>query len=351
MMNKSNLPGRLSLALIIPIIFLVSFSVLVLRSVAPGIFPHYFIYIFLAVIIFFIFSAFDFEVISAFSWHLYIFSIFLLLLTLVIGRVTRGTVRWIPIGSLSIQTTEIVRPFLIIFFANYLTDGELTVKRLFKAILLFLLPVILILVQPSLGVAVLTTISFFGVFIAGDFKKKYLLLGGVGIALIIPLFWFILAPYQKQRILTFIEPGKDPRGAGYNAIQSMISVGGGKLTGRGLGKGVGTQLAFLPEKHTDFIFAAISEEMGFIGSGLLLIVTFYLLSRLISYIENAKNPAARAYLSGLFLTFFAQVMVHVGMNMGLFPITGIPYPFVSAGGSSLLATATAFGIVFGTQKS
>ncbi|MDO8341024.1 MAG: FtsW/RodA/SpoVE family cell cycle protein, partial [Candidatus Woesebacteria bacterium] len=129
-----------------------------------------------------------------------------------------------------------------------------------------------------------------------------------------------------------------------------ISVGSGKLFGRGLGRGVGTQLLFLPERQTDFIFASVSEEMGFIGAIILLTLTVFIFIRIISYTEKAINIPARAFLAGLFLTLFAQVVIHVGMNMGLLPITGVPYPLVSAGGSSLLATMTAFGIAVGTKK-
>ncbi|KKU02897.1 MAG: Cell elongation-specific peptidoglycan biosynthesis regulator RodA [Candidatus Woesebacteria bacterium GW2011_GWE1_45_18] len=165
-----------------------------------------------------------------------------------------------------------------------------------------------------------------------------------------PLFWQIMQPYQRERILTFVNPESDPYGAGYNALQSMISVGSGRLLGRGLGKGVQTQLAFLPEKHTDFIFAAVGEELGFLGAGLLLLGGFFILSRLVSIVENASSPAGRAYVSGFFLTLLVQTFVHVGMNVGLLPITGVPFPLVSAGGSSLLGTFIGLGIAFGARK-
>ena len=277
-------------------------------------------------------------------------SIVLLLITLIIGQVTRGTVRWIPIGSLSIQPSEIVRPFLLVFFANYLTEKKLDIKRIVKAILLMILPLFLILVQPSLGVTALTAIGFFGIFLSADINKKSILLLIISVFALIPIIFMFLAPYQKQRITSFLDPSKDPLGEGYNAIQSTISVGSGKLFGRGLGRGVGTQLLFLPERQTDFIFASVSEEMGFIGAIVLLILTVFIFIRIISYTEKAINIPARAFLAGLFLTLFAQVVIHVGMNMGLLPITGVPYPLVSAGGSSLLATMTALGIVVGTKR-
>lgn len=337
--------------LILPIFLLLVFSFFILNSISPSLFPSYYWYIGLGVITFLFFSLFDFEIISAFYKYFYIISILLLIVTLVIGQVTRGTVRWIPIGSISIQPSEIVRPFLFIFFANYIAEKKLNLKRLFKIIILMALPLFLILVQPSLGVTALTAIGFLGLFLASEIDKKSILYLIFSILVIAPLLFMVLKPYQRDRLTAFIDPSKDPLGAGYNAIQSTISVGSGKLLGRGLGRGVGTQLAFLPEHHTDFIFASVAEEMGFVGALVLLVLTFSLLYRIVTYTENAINFPARLFLGGLVLTLFTQVVVHVGMNMGLFPITGVPYPLVSAGGSSLLATLTSLGIVMGTKKS
>jgi rod shape determining protein RodA len=342
---------KLDVLLILPIFLLLVFSFFILNSISPTIFPSYYWYIFLGIIVFLFFSLFDFEIISAFSKYFYILSILLLVVTLIIGQVTRGTVRWIPLGSISIQPSEIVRPFLLIFFANYITEKRLDLKRLIKIIALMSFPLVLILIQPSLGVTALTAIGFLGLFLASDIDKKNFLYLGLITLIIIPLVFVFLRPYQKDRIMAFVDPSRDPLGAGYNAIQSTISVGSGKFFGRGLGRGVGTQLAFLPEHHTDFVFASVAEEMGFVGAIVLLVLTFLLLLRIISYTENAINIPARLFLGGLTLTLFAQVIIHVGMNMGIFPITGVPYPLVSAGGSSLLATMTSLGIVMGTKRS
>ncbi len=325
-------------------------SAIALRSVAPSLFPLYYLYFILSILVFFLFLVIDFEIISLFSKHIYWGSIVLLLLPLLIGQVTRGAVRWIPIGPLSIQPAELVRPFLLVFFANYLTEKSLDIKRLAKALLYFALPLFLIIIAPSFGVAVLTTLGFIGVILASGLNKKHLLTG-VAIALIaVPLLWNVLAPYQRSRVFSFLNPSEDPLGAGYNSIQSMVSVGSGMLVGRGLGKGVQTQLAFLPEKHTDFIFAAVSEELGFIGATITILCLFVLFWRLIKIIESARSFAARAFVSGLFLTLFIETLIHIGMNLGLLPITGIPLPLVSAGGSSLLATMMGLGIALGSQK-
>ena len=336
--------------LIFPIFLLLIFSFFILNSIAPNLFPSYYWYIGIGIIAFLFFSLFDFEIISAFSKYFYVIRILFLLITIVIGQVTRGTVRWIPIGSFSLQPSEIVRPFLLVFFANFITERKLTIKRLIQILLLMAFPLILILVQPSLGVTALTAVGFLGIFLASEIDKKSILYIICSVLVAIPLVYLVLQPYQKSRITAFLDPSKDPQGAGYNAIQSTISVGSGKIFGRGLGKGVGTQLSFLPERHTDFIFASVAEEMGFVGAVVLLVLTFFLLFRIVAYTENTINIPARLFLGGLFLTLFAQTIIHVGMNMGLLPITGVPYPLVSAGGSSLLATMTSLGIVMGTKR-
>ena len=344
MFKKFDLPIALAL------IFLTTLSTVVLKSIAPNIFPTYFIYIALGIVSFIVFSQIEFDVLSLFSSHFYIVSIVLLVATLIIGGVTRGVIRWIPIGSISIQPSEIVRPFLLIFFANFLTAERLDFKRLVHVLLLMALPLFLILVQPSLGVTVLTSVGFLGIFLASEIEKKHFLYLLLVSSILIPGIFFILAPYQKSRISAFLNPASDPLGKGYNSIQSQISVGSGKLFGRGLGKGIQTQLAFLPERHTDFIFASISEEMGFVGASLVLLGLFVVLFRLAVLTEHSSGSSARAYLSGLFLILFVQVGIHIGMNMGLLPITGIPFPLLSAGGSSLLGTMIGLGIANGTKK-
>lgn len=341
---------RFDLLLVLSLFVLLLISTIVLRSIVPSIYPLYFIYFIIAVVAFVFFSQIDFDIISLFSKHLYIGSIVLLLATLIIGKVIRGVIRWIPIGALTIQSAELVRPFLLLYFANQLTKERLTVNYLVRILILFLLPFGLILIQPSLGVAILFLAGFIGVLLSSGIKKSYFVWLVLFAIIFVPVSWQFLKPYQKARVITFVDPFKDPLGKGYNAIQSTISVGSGKFFGRGLGKGVQTQLAFLPERQTDFIFAAISEELGFIGAGMVLSGLFLILWRLTVFMEKAINPAARAYLAGFFLMLFSQSLIHIGMNMGLLPITGVPLPLISAGGSSLLATMIGLGIAQGAKK-
>jgi rod shape determining protein RodA len=336
--------------LTISISFLIILSTVILGSIAPSLFPYYLVLILISVLAFWFFSQVGYEVAAYFSKHFYVVSIILLVLTLIIGNVTRGTIRWIPIGSFNLQPAELVRPFLFVFFAEYITREKMTASRFLKAMLLLAFPVILILVQPSLGVSILTAAGFLGVLVASKFNKKYIIFGLLLGVVAIPLLWQIMAPYQKQRVLTFLGPGTDPLGADYNSIQSVIATGAGGVLGRGLGKGVQTQLSFLPAKQTDFIFSSVGEELGFVGAGLMLLATFIILWRLTVYMEKAVNPSARAYLSGFFVTYLLQVFIHTGMNMALLPVTGLPFPLVSAGGSSLLATMIGLGIALGAFK-
>lgn len=351
--NMRSFTGFLfkDVTLVLSVTFLLIFSAFILNSLDSAIFPPYLVYIFISLIIFWIFSMIGFDIISIFSKHFYIGSVALLVLTLIIGGVTRNTVRWIQLGPTSLQPAEIVRPFLLLFFASYLGKGEVTLKKAGRALLLLALPVALILVQPSLGVSILTVVGFVGVLIASKFNKKYLLIGLVACIAIAPLAWNLLAPYQRERITTFLEPTKDPTGAGYNSIQATIAAGSGKIFGTGLGKGVQTQLAFLPEKQTDFVFASTAEELGFVGAGFVLFISFLILLRLVHFMEHAVSSSARAYLSGFFLTYLTQLFIHVGMNMGMLPITGLPFPLLSAGGSSLLATMTGLGMALGAYNS
>lgn len=342
--------GKIDIVLLSASLLLTLLSTFVLRSISPSIYPNYFFYLVAALIIFFFLVKIDFDMFSLFSYHLYIFSILFLVLPLVFGQITRGAVRWIPIGSFSIQPSEIVRPFLLLFLARFVTEKEFTLKRLVQSLVLFGVPFFLILIQPSLGVAALTAVGFVGVLFASTIKKKYFLIWSLIALSLIPLIWLILAPYQRQRVYSFLKPEEDPFGAGYNSIQSMIAVGSGRLGGRGLGEGVQTQLAFLPEKHTDFIFAAIAEEMGFLGAGLTLFGLFVIFWCLVKTLESAKHPEARAFISGVLLILFAETCVHVGMNMGLLPITGVPLPLVSAGGSSLLGTVMMLAIAIRARK-
>ncbi len=173
----------------------------------------------------------------------------------------------------------------------------------------------------------------------------YLLLGLLLVALFSPLGWHFLEDYQRQRIISFLSPTSDPLGSGYNALQAVITVGSGMFTGRGLGGGTQSQLAFLPERQTDFIFSALAEELGFLAAGMLLLAFALLFWRIIMILKDTDDIFSRAFLGGAFLVLFSQTFVNIGMNLGVLPITGIPLPFVSAGGSSLVSMSALLGMI------
>lgn len=332
------------------ILITLAFATIVLHSVAGYAFPAYFLYIALSLGAFIFFSLIDFQILQSFSTLLYVINTALLTLPILIGEVTRGVARWIQIGGFTLQPAEIARPFLILFIAQYLTSRELTARRFAVATVLFMVPTFLILMAPSLGVSVLVAISFAGVVLSLRFNKRLLITAALLGLVLLPFSWFLLADYQRERITTLLSPSTDPQGIGYNNIQALITVGSGGLTGRGLGEGVQTQLYFLPERHTDFIFASISEEMGFVGAFFVIVLMFLLLWQVLTVVIKATNYTARAYGTGVFFTLFAQIMVHIGMNMGLFPITGLPLPLISLGGSSLLATTIMLGMTVSARN-
>lgn len=323
---------------------------LLLKSVYPSAYPQYLFFLVLASLTYFLFLKIDYEVLLLFSKYLYIISIILLVTVLFIGQATRGVIRWIPLAGFSFQPSEIIKPFIILFLSQVLIRENLNIKLILKAVIIAAFPIFLIFIQPSLGVAIVSSVGLFGVFLSSSIDKKKILAAVAFIILLIPLSLGFLKEYQKQRLTSFINPYADPSGAGYNSIQAMIAVGSGGITGKGFGQGEQTQLMFLPEKNTDFIFASISEEFGFIGSMLVIISLFAMLFSLINIGQNAVSPQARAYVGAITLMFFVQIFIHIGMNTGIAPITGIPLPFYSMGGSSLIGYSISFAVAVGCRK-
>ncbi len=336
-----------------PLVFLftfilVLFGVFVQNSLSPELFPQYYLYIGLSIGVFYLFFFIGINVLKYFSTYLYILSIVLLLLTLLIGQVTRGAIRWIPIGSFSFQASEVIRPLLLLSFA-WMMSKDNSFDRL-KIIILALVPVILIAVQPSFGVALLTFVGLFSIIFLKYIKGKTVFVIILTSVLVLPLLWMLLAPYQKERLVGFLNYKKDPRGAGYNTIQSIISTGSGGLLGRGFKQGFQTQLKYLPEKHTDFVFAAISEELGFVGSAGVLILLFGLFFRILFLIKNSNDETFVLYAISLLIIFIVESAINIGMNLGLLPITGLPLPFISAGGSSLISSMASIGLLISAKS-
>lgn len=299
----------------------------------------------MGLVLYFVFSRIDYRLYINLSKILFLISFVLLSLTLVVGFESRGSIRWIQIGAFRLQFSEILKPFLITVIAAILIDKKNNLIQYFKVLLLVSIPIFLIFKQPDLGSALAYLIGFFVMIFASQTPFVYLI-GTVLMGLVsLPILWRFLADYQKKRFTSFINPTLDPLGASYNAIQAVIAVGSGMFFGRGLGRGTQSHLLFLPEHHTDFVFASVAEEFGFFGAALVLTVYFILIWQIFKLAINSKDRYGSLILVGIGSIMLAQVLINVGMNLGLFPVTGITLPLISYGGSSVLATMIALGIV------
>ena len=290
---------------------------------------------------------------SAIVLSLYIFSVFLLVALLIVGDSVRGAVSWFqfgsPLGGFSVEPVEIVKFILIVVLAKYFSGRHIDfglVRHIIISGFYALIPVALVLLQPDLGSAFLMIIIWVGMMLVSGIRARHLLVIFLIFIIVAGMSWgFFLKDYQKGRIMAFFQPQKDPLGQGYNALQSIIAIGSGGFWGKGLGHGSQSQLNFLPEQHTDFIWATIAEEWGFFGVSSVLILWGVIFWRLFLIAINTNTNFARLFIFGFMLLLLTQVSINIGMNMGFFPITGIPLPLLSYGGSSLSATLAAFGIV------
>ena len=334
--------------------FLILFIILVVSllglsmiwSLELPLFPQQLLFLILSLGIFFLFSRIDFRIFENITTFFYGGSLFLLLITFVLGEVTRGSIRWIQLGFINLQPSEIVKPFLIIFFASYFSKQEkFTPMTVVNSLILLLIPLFLVFKQPDLGSTLVIFVSFLGIAISSRLPKIYFALGTLITVVFSPIAWFLMQPYQKERIYSFFNPYADPLGAGYHIIQSIITVGSGGFLGRGLGKGTQSQFAFLPEHHTDFMFASLTEELGFLGASILLLCYFFLLVRILVIAQNSQSSFGKLVCYSVFSLLLFQIFINIGMNMGIMPVTGITLPLVSYGGSSLLATLICLGIV------
>ena len=332
--------------LLIPVGILVLVSLVTLSSINFGFFKSQLIFLIISLVIYFIFSQVNYKILQFYSVPIYVTSIILLLIVLVLGIESRGSVRWIELGGFRIQFSEILKPFLAISLASFLTSHK---NYSFKNLLVstaYILPIaFLIFRQPDLGNALIYLMVAAFTFIFFGFPFRFFIAGFGSLMLLVPFFWNFLHDYQKQRILTFINPSKDPLGTSYNAIQSIITVGSGMILGKGFGQGTQSSLSFLPERHTDFIFATISEDLGLVGSLLILIAFGVILYKIFQIFENSDDRFCKIFAGISFFLILVQMFVNIGMNIGLLPIVGVTLPFVSYGGSSLLSNFILLGLL------
>jgi len=281
------------------------------------------------------------------AYPLFGLALLLLLLTALLAPKVKGAQSWLGFGGIRFQPSEFAKISIILVLSKFLSRYPPTdLKTFFAALGVIALPVLLVLLQPDAGSALVYLVISFVMLLAAGTPLKYLgTIVGLCLAAIPFLIIFVLKEYQKNRILVFIDPMRDPLGAGYNVIQSRIAVGSGGLTGKGFMMGTQSKLKFLPEPHTDFIFSVFSEEFGFIGNLILIFLFTVLLFRIIFIGIISKDRRCKILVSGVAAWLWFQMFESIGMSIGLVPVTGLPLPFLSYGGSSLLATFITLGIV------
>lgn len=337
------------------VILLLTFGTIALWSVFSygegsdqSIFVKHLTYVGIGVGIFVLMGVIDYGILRAYSTFFYFFSIALLIITLMFGITLRGTSGWLNLGFTYIQPVEIIKIFMIIFLAHFISKkrGELgEIATIIASFVLTSIMALFVLLQPDFGSAiVLYGIWFWMIFVSG-IKKRFLLSFVVLGCVLSMIAWQIFAPYQRARIINFLHPELDPQGTGYNVLQSIITVGNGGMFGQGFGYGSQSQLNFLPEKHTDFIFATIAESVGFLGVLVLFTLFFTLFFRFYIIAGQSRDAFGYFLVVGVMALFFIHFTINVGMNIGVMPVTGIPLPLISYGGSALLSVLLACGIV------
>ena len=300
-----------------------------------------------------IISFFNIRIWHSTSYFIYFFFVILLVWVSAYGIKVSGSQRWINLYFIVLQPSELMKIGLILCLAKYYhrlkIDEVNSMTSISIALSIIVIPIILVLTQPDLGTSILIALSGLIILWLGGVKVKYFLVSSLTFLISLPFIISFLKPYQKLRVLTFLDPDRDPLGAGYHIIQSKIAIGSGGLGGKGFLKGTQSYLDFLPEKHTDFIFTLFSEEFGFIGSVGLLLLYIIIIIRIIRIGAISRSNFAKLFCFGFAFAIFIYIVVNLSMVLGLLPIVGSPLPIMSYGGSSMLATMIGFGIVLSAK--
>jgi rod shape determining protein RodA len=295
------------------------------------------------------FTFFNFRSLKSHSTPIYFATLFLLVLVLILGRNVRGHTGWIGLGPFTIQPVEFTKLTIIIFLASFISQKKMELEetgRLIASLVLIGIAVSLVMMQRDLGSTMVLVGIWLGMtLVSGMSGKKILIMFAAGFVIAFA-GWFHLQQYQKDRIMNLVSPSSaDTQGSGYNVIQAEIAVGSGGTIGSGIGHGSQAQLNFLPEKHTDFMFASIAEELGLAGSLFVICLFLLMFYRMREIAKNAPDNFGYLVAVGIMLMIFIQVLVNIGMNIGVMPVTGIPLPFLSYGGSSLITIMASIGIL------
>lgn len=291
----------------------------------------------------------NYKLLDRWANAIYAICILLLICVLLFGKHVGGARRWLILGPLSIQPSEFVKIAVIICLARYYSKianiRGLNLRELLTPLILAAIPFFLIVRQPDLGTAMLVVLIASSMTVFVKIERRSFLYIIASCTITIPMVWFFLKGYQKKRILTFLNPDLDPLGAGYHIIQSKIAIGSGMISGKGFLKGTQNALSFLPEQHTDFIFSVLAEEVGFVGSMIPLLIFMMLIIWGLNVAYRCRDPFGTILAVGISSMIFWQVFINVGMAMGLMPIVGVPLPFISYGGSSIVAMMICIGLL------
>lgn len=317
---------------------------------APGsLFTRGLMWLSLAIVAFIVTAAIDYRWFRQFVWPLYVFNIGLLLLTLAVGSGVGGVSRWVTIGPLQFQFSEVAKIVMAIVLANWIATRPAKVDKLSTLVGAAVIagpPLALILIQPDLGTSLVVGAIGFGTLFVSGANLRWIGLSIVALVAALPIIWTeILKDYQKQRLVAFLDPEADPQGSGFQLLQSQIAVSSGGITGRGLSGGGTDGVAYLPVSATDFVFARLGEELGFIGGAVMLVIYALLLWRVMLVGWRSRDLFGLAFAGGIGGMLLFQLLVNVGMVLGIMPITGIPLPFVTHGGASLVSIAIGLGIL------
>ncbi len=299
--------------------------------------------------LFFLMTTFNYSALERLAYPVYFFSITLLVLVLVIGKTTSGSQRWLNLGPVSFQASELAKIAILLVLSKFFSDKgwhqKYRLRDLWQPFLLLSIPTALILKEPDLGTALLLIMVSFSIILLVKVSWKSLAILVVSVLSVAPFIWSGLKEYQQMRILTFLRPDMDPLGAGYHINQSKIAIGSGLFWGKGFLKGTQTRLHFLPEQHTDFAFSVLAEEWGFLGSVILLLLYLFLVLWGLKIAVNSKDKFGSLLAVGIVAVIFWQVAINVGMVTGLLPVVGNPLVLFSYGGSSLISTMAITGLL------
>lgn len=303
----------------------------------------------LAIVLFLVTTVFDYQWLKTLRWPLYVANVGLLVLTLAIGDGVGGSARWVNLGPLTFQFSELAKILMIGVLAAYLgnREGHLdSIGAILGACVLMGPPIVLVMLQPDLGTSLVLAAILVGMLFMSGASLRWLIAMAVGVILAIPVAWtYVLHDYQKNRILSFLNPTADTQGAGWQVLQSQIAIGSGGLLGTGLTNGTQSRGQFLPVQESDFVFAVLAQELGFVGALVIFLLFAALLWRVVACAWRSRDPFGMLFGAGVASMLLFQVFVNVGMVIGILPVTGIPLPFITHGGASLISIAIGLGVM------